>query len=258
VLKHSEADVIAIQECYEDAHFQEIYEPLQALYPFYAREKSRTKLLQCDNGLAILSKWKIESSEIERLRKVSTLEKYMASKSNLNVVIQVPQLGSVSMVNTHTTAGGATHPENTDVDTDREDELNQALAYCKNATDNCSHAIILGDLNCGPEASKANYEHCINAGYRDTFLDGQHEGLKYQQTWDPRNYLNQIGPHSHCPAQRCDHVFISPSLANIVDNDSTKADILFTEEVVPIRTKKGQVMSTLSDHFGLAITLRLK
>lgn len=49
-------------------------------------------------------------------------------------------------MNTHTTAGGAVDPENPDVDKDREDELNQALARCKLATDNGEHAVIIGDL----------------------------------------------------------------------------------------------------------------
>jgi hypothetical protein len=52
----------------------------------------------------------------------------------------------VTFVNTHTTAGGAVDPENPDVDKDREDELNQALARCKLATDNGEHAVIIGDL----------------------------------------------------------------------------------------------------------------
>lgn len=49
-------------------------------------------------------------------------------------------------------------------------------------------------------------------------------------TWDPANYLNTIGPHSSCPGQRCDHLFIPTSAApevrpqhTSIKNDSAAA-----------------------------------
>jgi hypothetical protein len=83
------ADIIALQECYEEVHFQQLYKPLKSVYPHFAWRKSKTKLYQCSNGLVMLSKWPIKSFELEVLRSVSTLEKWMASKSNMNVVIEV-------------------------------------------------------------------------------------------------------------------------------------------------------------------------
>lgn len=93
------ADIIALQECYEECHFKELYKPLKSSYPHVAWQKSKTKLFQCSNGLVLLSKWPIESFEIEVLRSVSTLEKWMASKSNMNVVIQVRYFQSSSTSN---------------------------------------------------------------------------------------------------------------------------------------------------------------
>ena len=171
----------------------------------------------------------------------------------------------------------------------REDEINQALAVCKQATDSGNHAIVIGDLNCGPEASKENYDVLVKAEYRDTFLDGN---SKRQQSWDPINYLNAIGPHKTCPAQRykgesrigvhvfshtthtshtctrnhtqpyakydtnmhmhmnthtrahrCDHVFISPSLAAVCDHTKTEAEIVLTEANVPIKGGKKIIRS---------------
>ena len=82
------ADIVAIQECYEHAHFMILFNALKDLYPHFARRHSGG-CIAFHNGLAILSRWPIVSVELEPLRKVATLEKYMASKCNLNVVVKV-------------------------------------------------------------------------------------------------------------------------------------------------------------------------
>eukprot|EP00602_Paraphysomonas_sp_CaronLab_P001413 CAMPEP_0185027924 /NCGR_PEP_ID=MMETSP1103-20130426/13265_1 /TAXON_ID=36769 /ORGANISM="Paraphysomonas bandaiensis, Strain Caron Lab Isolate" /LENGTH=188 /DNA_ID=CAMNT_0027562121 /DNA_START=382 /DNA_END=948 /DNA_ORIENTATION=+ len=178
------------------------------------------------------------------------------------MTVDIPCIGMVSLVNMHATAGGVTHPENPGVDTDREDELRQAiecLSPKRNEMDVGTYAggIIVGDLNCGPEASPGNYEYVILNGFRDAYTEaeaagGLLEGPEY--SWDPTNYLNKIGPHAECPGQRCDHVFVQRDC--LLDEwKAHSAQLVFAEQFVDIKHKDG-VKSTLSDHHGLVVELR--
>jgi sphingomyelin phosphodiesterase 2 len=126
------ADIVSIQECYEDKHSTFIIQSLIDLYPYHARHRSPGFApWKFQNGLLFLSKYPIINSYLEKLDKASSLEMFMANKSNLVMTVSIPSLGSVTLVNSHTTAGGATHPEHPGVDSDREDELRQAVEACK-------------------------------------------------------------------------------------------------------------------------------
>lgn len=114
------------------------------------------------------------------------------------------------------------------------------------------------------------------------------DGPKF--TWDPENYLNQIGPHAHCPGQRCDHVLLPGTAAAPTTGDGavieigayssqtsplspysaqptpTGGEVMATWEVESVRVMfEEQIadigdgkMSTLSDHHGLLVKLRKK
>jgi sphingomyelin phosphodiesterase 2 len=131
-LRAINADIISIQECYEDKHANFIIQSLIDLYPYHARHRSPGFApWKFQNGLLFLSKYPILNSYIEKLDKASSLEMFMANKSNLIMTVSIPSVGSLTCVNSHTTAGGATHPEHPGVDSDREDELRQAVESCK-------------------------------------------------------------------------------------------------------------------------------
>jgi sphingomyelin phosphodiesterase 2 len=131
-IREINADIVSIQECYEDKHADFIMHSLADLYPYTARHRSPGFApWKFQNGLLFLSKYPILESYIEKLHKAAPLEMWMANKSNLVMTVSIPSLGSVTLVNSHTTAGGATHPENPGVDSDREDELRQAVEACK-------------------------------------------------------------------------------------------------------------------------------
>jgi endonuclease/exonuclease/phosphatase family metal-dependent hydrolase len=125
--------------------------------------------------------------------------------------------------------------------------------------DNYAGGIIIGDLNCGPEASAANYEYLVTTHqFRDTYLEAQASGTLLRGpafSWDPENYLNQIGPHSECPGQRCDHILLQRGY-ELDQWEVTEAQMVFTERFVEIG--KREVLSTLSDHHGLVVTLQNK
>lgn len=72
-------------------------------------------------------------------------------------------------------------------------------------------------------------------------------------SWDPSNYLNQIGPHSHCPGQRCDHILLQRGYE--LDNwEVLNAQLVFGERFIDIG--QGDTLSTLSDHHGVVVTLK--
>lgn len=380
-----DVDVLCIQECYEDMHYQIITNQLHVHFPYHSRLNNNHNNnnhnnhyynnyfdIRYHNGLIIYSKYPIVSSYLQPYHNVSTMEKYMACKSNLIVDIDFTNSCSSNnnnntndnnnnnnndnnandnhrsccrttttktktiwrFVNIHTTAGGAIHPEHPNTDLDRQMELQQAIDSAKvtipggivvvtpppsstqeeqeeqqqqeeeqqrqqepsksqqplssnnnnnNQNDdnknnnnddrinnNNQHCvgILIGDLNCGPEASCDNFQYVLDAGYRDTYNEIHHSftttnsttnssSSSSSYTWDPKNILNTMGPHKHCPGQRCDHILIPKY--NIIMNQYhvQKADILLREPIVPIitTTKTTTKSITLSDHYALLIQL---
>ena len=182
-------------------------------HPYHARVDSDT-IFTFHNGLLILSKFPIKKEHLVPYRRVSKLEWYLASKSMLVVEVDIPNFGECVFINMHTTAGGEnTDPDHPEVDEDREDELKQAIDYCKEVEKLGKIGIILGDLNCGPESSKNNYEYCLKGGYRDTYIEAVNSNRLEEggplYTWDSANYLNKIGPHASSPGGRIDHLLLS-------------------------------------------------
>ena len=117
--------------------------------------------------------------------------------------------------------------------------------------------IIIGDLNCGPEASKSNYDYLLQDGrFRDVYVEAEQQGRLLEgpaYSWDPENYLNKIGPHAACPGQRCDHVFVAAG-GPLDKWVAASAQIIFSEQCIDIGRSDG-VCSTLSDHHGLVVTM---
>lgn len=93
-------------------------------------------------------------------------------------------------------------------------------------------------------------------------------------TWDPKNPLNIRGPHAGCSGLRCDYIFLPPThISGILQGFSPSAgEILFREPIVLIdkvgsaynclcssfTSMKKVMLVTLSDHYGLKITLSRK
>ena len=252
-LKSYPADILAIQECYEKRHADFLRESLKDLYPHSARVKSGG-LIKFHNGLLVFSKYPIAKCELQRYHKVSSLEYHMATKSSLIVEVNIPGLGRVTFVNMHTTAGGTVDPEHPDADGDREDELRQAAEVCELARADGRIAIIIGDLNCGPEASAGNFNFILQRGFRDTYVEAVAAGKLLggpEFTWDPKNYLNSIGPHKDSPGQRCDHVLLPTE--GMENWHVEQAQVLFDQKVVDVGEG---LMSTLSDHHGLMVVIK--
>ena len=98
-----DVDIICLQECYEDAHFEQLVVALKPKYPYHARVSSGFSVLKFNNGLVTFSKHPIADTELVRLQKVSSLERHLANKSNLNCDINIPDIGNFTIVHIHTT-----------------------------------------------------------------------------------------------------------------------------------------------------------
>jgi len=242
----SNADVVVLQEVYAEAHFLYLKEELAATYPFYGRQESGGALA-FHNGLVTFSKYPVEKCYLDKYQKVSRLEYYLASKSSLVCTVNIHG-ERYTIINLHTTAGGEScNPEDADADMDRESELAQALKCAQQALDANEHVILIGDFNCGLEASRGNYEFVLSNNYKDAYLSAVSKTPEKRFTWDPTNLLNAVGPHSTTCAQRIDHVMLPKSS----EWEGTSSAIIFDEQVVHI---KGE-MHTISDHYGLCVTL---
>lgn len=277
-----DADIVAIQECYYEKDFNTLFAQLKHVYPYFARKEGRGIFspLNLHNGLVILSKFEITGVELVLHKKVADIEYWFANKATLIAHINVPNIGKMSIVNTHPTAGGD-QPESGKADTGREFALLQTM----NAVDKCqregSLPILIGDFNCASDCSAGNYELIISRGYRDCYEEAKASGVLSGEdvmnsvlifvcetltlcadgptcTWDPLHELNAGGPHAHCPPCRVDHVFVpkdEPRFGAV-----RSAGVVFTEKIVKIplknkATNEAHSMCTLSDHYAIVVEI---
>mmetsp|Transcript_11868 Transcript_11868/g.29733 ORF Transcript_11868/g.29733 Transcript_11868/m.29733 type:complete len:171 (-) Transcript_11868:146-658(-) len=166
------------------------------------------------------------------------------------------------VINLHTTAGGTVDPEHPGADAIRQSEIEQAFESAHQAHEKGHPCIIVGDLNAGPEASPDNYQSLLDRGFRDAWVSfqstsGQSGHQSSACTWDPKNPLNAVGPHKHCPPQRCDHVFL-PTVAGFPDGHMddwgvVMAELCATESKIVVGKDK---RVTVSDHYGLMFDIQ--
>ena len=257
-LADSNADIIALQEIYEDSHVNNLLQGLKGVYPYSARMNNQ-HFWQFHNGLLFLSKYPIIKSETIKHKKSAIIESIMASKSMQRVEVNTP-FGEMLFVNMHTTAGGY-DPESKEADSIRESELAEAISICKeySEVEGNREAIIFGDMNMGPEASNANYEYVKSSGFKDEVITALEKDGGETCTWSPENILNKGGVHNHCPPQRCDHLFLQDTSAFTVTSAQLFMKDAFITCTQSKRQSNGQTeMITLSDHYGLNVVITEK
>jgi endonuclease/exonuclease/phosphatase family metal-dependent hydrolase len=234
-----DADVIALQEVYE-RHDQDVV--IDAVgYPHVARGPGSTRL-RLGSGLLVLSRRPFRSRFIAY--DAAFVEELVFTIKGILVV----ELGDLTLVTTHTSAGGLTrHPEAADSDAVRDRQIQQLIRVGEMVH---SPAIILGDLNTGPRVSETNYRRLVSTGWSDLFAL-HHPGDATSITWDPRNELNADGWHRRCPGQRIDHAFARASALERGDLTLRRCDIVLAQPSVPV----GARIVTVSDHAGLLVEL---
>jgi endonuclease/exonuclease/phosphatase family metal-dependent hydrolase len=262
----SNPDILAIQECYSVDHANELYDQLKHILPHRVRmDSQKWGILNLHNGMMILSKYPVQNSKLISHKNVACVEDWFGDKSTLVAVLNVPTYGPLHVINVHPTAGGA-DPESAKADANREITLREILDYYNHATNVLGHgAMIVGDLNCGPDVSPQNFSYIMdNGGLRDTFEEAVFDNKvpsDQRHSWDSRNLLNLTGPHAHTEPQRIDHILLSK-------NDSrfgkvTYAEIAFTEKKVTVPakhpvTKEFPAQSSISDHYGVIVEVEVQ
>lgn len=243
------ADIVLLQEFYYEQDATFIIESLKDIFPFVSRQDCCRSCIQLHNGLLLLSKFPVVKESLETFKNASKIERIFACKSFLTTAIQFgPSV--LTFVQGHSTAGGEADPEHPATDVCRHTELQQMLRAATVAAELGEIPILCGDFNCGPEASKGNYDFIVQSGYRDLFLESAAlQGLPSSGsdtfTWSPENYLNTVGPHAHCPGQRVDHLFLANSQVGI---ECLQSRIVFRTACVAL---PNGIVSTLSDHNGI-------
>lgn len=240
-----DADIIALQEIYEPEHVSELLDAVKEKYKYHARYDNQ-RCWQYHCGLMFLSKYPIRDSGIVKHEDSSFMESWFGCKSALWVHVATP-LGKLCLINLHTTAGGGSNTESQDVDDVRESELREAIEIGRRETD-CK-TMIVGDFNCGPEASAGNYRCMMQYDYEDAALPWAQE---IGCTWDSANPLNNLEVFKDSGPQRIDHFMVHKS-AGLT---AVAAKKVFTDAEVGVEDKEGQKLVPLSDHYGLLMTFR--
>lgn len=254
-------DIVTFQECYSEHHADSLYNALKHILPYRVRLNSKKwGILNLHNGMMILSKYPVHDSKLICHKHVACVEDWFGDKSTLIAVLDVPNYGLLHVINVHPTAGGA-DPESAKADANRELTLKQIIEYYQHATNTLGHgAMVIGDLNCGPDVSPQNFAYIIdNGGFRDTFAEAVFDGkvpTEQRHSWDSRNLLNITGPHAHTEPQRIDHILLSKNDTRF--GRVNYAEIVFTEKKVTLNVKhpatgERPCQSSISDHYGVII-----
>lgn len=251
----SDADILVLQEVWRESHAKSLIEALKDKYPYVGRS-SVSSWWQLHNGLMLFSKFPITNFKLIKHAKAECTESIFASKC-MQVVELSTSMGPMMIVNMHTTAGGIDPESCNEI---REMELEEAMVECvafsSRSPAHKGRAIIVGDLNMGPEESKPNYDFMVGKGYVDAVLQaatGDDRDNNSMHTWDPKNILNAEGVHSHCPSCRIDHLFFQQDSQFCV----TEASLFMNEAFIPVMHRGKEEKVTLSDHYGVLMNLSL-
>ena len=246
----SDADILVLQEVWRESHAKSLVEALKGKYPYVVRS-SLSSWWQLHNGLMLFSKFPITNYKLIKHAKAERIESIFGSKC-MQVVELSTSMGPIMIVNMHATAGGIDPESCNEI---RESELEEAMAECaafsSRSPDHRGRAIIVGDLNMGPEESKSNYDFMVEKGYVDGVLQAATNDGNTMHTWDPKNILNAEGVHSHCPSCRIDHLFFEQDSQFCV----TEASLFMNEAFIPVMHRGKEKNVTLSDHYGVLMNL---
>ncbi|TDL99422.1 MAG: hypothetical protein C4K58_05810 [Flavobacteriaceae bacterium] len=261
ILLNSGADVLCLQEVFEEKDKQFLIGNLSKEYPFATYVSRRGLTFGLDDGMMVFSKYPILTSEYHPYKSGVLLEKIAADKGTLQVEVFF-QNQSVFFFNNHTTAGGGVHhSESKRADFIRQKQIDQMLDLAKAKQEN--HLVfICGDFNAGPqspytetikEASKENYQSMIDAGFVDTFPLGCKDKSCDRETWDKESFLNLEGGYFPSSAdQKIDHILINKNFVSKIS--SFQSEVIFYENSLTIEGNK----LTPSDHNGVKTTLIFK
>ena len=230
LLQESGADLIALQELCLPRAGADIAVKMRHRYPYTApllKEKSRQR-----HGLRILSRYPVRACDAHLFRAQSFWERLFLPKGFIFCVVDVPEIGSVTVLNAHFVAGFT--PDASDVIRIRAAQIEELGRFMHGIA---GPLVLACDLNAAPDvAAPQNYHDVRRLGLRDA-------GSACDEiTWDPGNPLLSAGAHRDCPAQRCDFVF---------HNDAWRVRRVETRFRDPCVPTIGRPLVHASDHRGV-------
>lgn len=250
-LMNTTADVVCIQEVYNEADKQVVIQGVKDVYPYAVYyQKKRKGGAGWHSGLLILSKYPINASSFELYKRNPLVEKMFADKGVLCALIELNGT-DITIANTHTTVGGGVY----DTESDRVNRIRNKQviqAYQNVRSFGTDLYMVLGDFNAGPGVSEVNYQTLLDSLMLDSYTVIERSDSPEIFTWDPLNPLNADGYFTTSPPQRIDNVFVSPNM--VQQFTISQVNTILTEAVMTVDS----VSYPLSDHYGYQVTFELR
>jgi endonuclease/exonuclease/phosphatase family metal-dependent hydrolase len=248
VLLASGADLCCVQEVFDAAHAQQLAVAMKHSHPYRLFPRTyRPKWF--DSGLGLLSRFPLVQSQLRFFKSQLIDEALFGPRAFQSAMVEIPDFGVVEILNAHTTAGGARrHPQSVQADRVRARQLAEMLEFAETRDNAVRATMIVGDLNCGPGVSAANFALLQELGYVDLVADRL--GPQAPISWDPLNPLNLDSPHKTSPSQRIDHLFLKCH-RGILRARSVRR---IGEELFALGNG---VEATASDHYGFVAALEI-
>lgn len=241
-IRQLDPDIVCLQELFHYNLQQQFYRLLKDRLPYACGFAKQGLKFRLGNELITLSKFPVKNGRFFRFNKAALEEKIFTNKGFFKMIIEIPGAGELQLINFHMTAGGLRyHPEHPAMELIRSSQIQQVIKQ----TSASVPAILAGDLNAGPGASRKNYDEAINSGFTDTFTIAGGEGI----SWDPGNLLIQWHGEYHLPPQRVDHIFINKPAEHVI-KPASAAIVLDDASIELMNGAKIPV----SDHYGVQVT----
>lgn len=228
------ADVICLQEVFENGLFKKLRAELLSSYPYSYHDNKGWKLF--NKGLAVFSKYKFEHvTEINF--KTIAFEKFAQKGASIIRFIQGPYK-TIVLANVHFPYGG--YIGNSQAFAPIVALRNKAIDHLHHVLDGLGKFVIMaGDFNFGPTTAEQNYEYVQSLGYKNLTSE--------EITWDPENPMNKL--FTLMKPQSLDHIFANSKLFEKIV--TVKNQVLFKET----RQTSGGRMINLSDHYAVSVNL---
>ena len=201
-----DADVVCVQECYEQQHRDAIRDAMQPDYPFMATSHYHTVL---NSGLMTFSKHPVRGSRRAPHTDAFWYERMFGDRAML--VATVHPLGGTpfTVVNAHLSSG--IPADGPDAARMRKIQINDISREIAN--EGSELVIVAGDFNCSPTVTPDCYREMLALGWEDAWV-----GMDDQYSWDKTNPLNASKPTIQGASQRCDQVWIARGNARILSS----------------------------------------
>ncbi len=198
------------------------------------------------NGLLLLSKYELKNPEFK------TFESYLNRRVVLNAEITIEDgTRTADVFCTHLTANLSDVNYAGEYDSwaaEQAMQIDGLIAYIDEQTDEEHVAVLMGDLNCGPEMTDVvdelpeNYAKFTDAGFIDPYVESEAS----ECTWCAENPLTGNDAVNNV----IDHVMFK----GVTDGLDYEVKRLF-DQPVEIDSDGETVTSRLSDHYGVSVKL---